>query len=334
MAKVVTLKDIAEEMGVSVVTVSNSLSGKKGVSPATARAILEKAEEMGMDLSRYEQKLPENKTIGIYADKRYISIGFSFYWKIYQQLAHVASKKKCFTLLEISEETEKGETPLPKILTERGVDGLIILGVIPEKEMKRILEVCTVPLVLLDFYNYQYDAYSILSNNYAGGYRACEYLIDQGHREIGFVGTLGISQNVDERFMGYRKALAEHHIPYRKEYYIQDRKPITEEIILTLPEKLPTAFVACSDYAAEYLGAAIVKRGLSIPDDVSVVGYDNYLYQRPYSNHLTTYNVDMERMAKAAIRTLLKHTDRKEKKRGVKYIDSEMIIRGSVRKNE
>ncbi len=333
MAKKVTLQTVADDMGVSIVTVSNALSGKKGVSARTAEKIRARAEEMGMNLDRYQRQIPsESKTVGTLVWDRYIDIGVSFYWKMYQSLTQAAAQLNCVTLLKILHDDDGDDrSSLSDILSGGAVDGLLIVGVLPEHTMKMILEHTDIPVVLMDFYQEQYDADAVLSNNYIGAFRGTEYLIEQGHREIGFAGTLGVSRNIDERYMGFRRALALHQISCVREFDVEDRDPETEHIILTLPERLPTAYVAGSDYTAEYLAAAVRERGLSIPEDISIVGYDNYLYQRPYSNTLTTYDVDMDRMSRIAVRTLLRQIAGIRTDHCVKYADSSLIIRSSVR---
>ncbi len=323
------LKDVAEAMGVSVVTVSNALSGKKGVSPATADAILDKAVELGVDLSRYKNRQEKTYTIGMFVSSRYISLGDSFYWTMYEKTAYAASRKHCFSMLEISRE-ESAEASLPVMLSHQQIDGLMIIGRLQEDYMKKIIRCSQVPVVLLDVYRRSYGCSAVMSNNYYGMYRSTAYLIDHGHREIGFVGTGVTSDNVIERFMGFRKCLLDHGIPYHPEYVVRDRD-IDERIILELPDKLPTAFACSSDYAAQFLEMELKKKGLKIPDDISVSSYDNFLYQRAESIPYTTYNVDMNQMGRSAVKLLIRKMEGKDTETGAKYIDSSIIERGSVR---
>ncbi|MCC6094306.1 MAG: LacI family DNA-binding transcriptional regulator [Eubacterium sp.] len=323
------LKDVALAMGVSVVTVSNALSGRKGVSPATAEAIVDKAVELGVDLSRYRSRKNNSYTIGIFVSSRYISLGDSFYWKMYEKTAYAASRKHCFSMLEISDE-ESEKTPLPEMLRQQQIDGLIIIGRLQEDYMIKIIRHSSVPIVLLDVYSSTYHCSAVMSNNYYGMYRSTAYLIDHGHREIGFVGTGITSNNVIERFMGYRKCLMDYGLPFHPEYVVRDRD-INERIILQLPDKLPTAFACSSDYAAQFLEMELSKRGLRIPDDISVTGYDNFLYKRAESIPYTTYNVDMEQMGRTAVKMLIRKIEGRDSTACAKYIDSTMIERSSVK---
>ena len=93
----ITQRDIADALGVSVVTVSNALSGKKGVSEELRGEIIRKAEELGMNAEKYGARSMDHFTIGIYVSGWYISVGTSFYWEMYQKTAYAASRRRCWT---------------------------------------------------------------------------------------------------------------------------------------------------------------------------------------------------------------------------------------------
>ena len=101
-----------------------------------------------------------------------------------------------------------------------------------------------------------------------------------------------------------------------------------ENIVLTLPENLPSAFACSSDYAAGFLYDRLVERGLRVPEDISISSYDDYLQYHPLSGNLTTYRVDMERMASASVDIALGQGDVAY---SVSYVDDGMIIRNSAR---
>lgn len=327
----VTLNDIAREMHVSAVTVSNALYGKKGVSAETAEAVREKAVELGFDLSKYEKKKRSGCTIGIYASEAYISVGDSFYWELYQKTMYQAARRHCYTMLEIAPMGEENP-PFPQMVTEGKIDGLIIIGKMKREFLESVLAAARIPVVLLDYGIPELPADMVLSNNYVGAMRATQYLIDLGHREIGFIGTPTTSENVMSRFLGYRRSLMANHLPYRSEFYVEERDRRTEDVDgIPLPEKLPTAFFASSDYAALFVLEALEARGIRVPADVSMTSYDNYLARRPHSNPFTSYNVDMEQMAKTAVKIILRKIAGDDRKPSFHFVDSELVIRGSAR---
>lgn len=327
---VIKLKDIADKIGVSVVTVSNALSGKKGVSRALRDEIMAAAGEMGYDISRYNDRKKESR-IGVIVSEKYISVGNSFYWAMYQQVAYMASKKDCFTMLEIRGNDGAGHGGLPGVMQEKVLDGLLVIGWLERCQLERILKAAEVPVVLLDFYEKGLSCDSVMSNNYMGMYRATRYLLERGHRDIAFVGTIDAGNNIRERYFGFRRGMEEWRLPIRAEWILGDRDIRSGKPQINLPEHMPTAFVCNSDYSAGYLYDLLQKRGLRVPEDVSVISYDNYLFGHPFARKLTTCNVDMRLMAKTAVDVLLKKQKYPDKKQEVRYIDSVIIERSSVK---
>ncbi|MDD7388324.1 MAG: LacI family DNA-binding transcriptional regulator [Lachnospiraceae bacterium] len=326
------LKDIAEALGISVVTVSNALSGKKGVSDALRQEVLDKAQELGYNVSRYDTKKTGTYSIGVIASEEYLGVGTSFYWYMYQQVAYAAAKKKCFTVFEILNKQIEEPEKLPDVLTKGEVDGLLVIGWVNHRYIRRILDAVDIPVVLLDFYDPSFCCDAVMSNNYLGMYKATRYLLERGHREIAFLGSVDANDNIRDRFFGYRKALEEWKIPLCEEWILEDRDVGTLKMQVQLPERMPTAFACSSDFAAKYLYEELGSRGYRIPEDISIVGYDNYLYGHPFAEEITTYNVDIRKMAKTAVSTLLKKIEDEDRYQGVRYLDSEIVERSSVKR--
>lgn len=326
----VKLKDIAEELNISVVTVSNALSGKKGVSAKVRNQVQNKATELGYDLSKYQRKEETAIKIGVVVSDKYLEIGASFYWSLYQRVAYTASKKNSFTIFEVLEEEniEKGKTP--KLLSEGEMEGLIIIGWLPHDYVKKVVDSTKVPVVLLDFYIDDMSCDAVISNSYVGMYKMTKYLLERGHREIAFLGSVYANENIMDRYFGYRKAMQEWGLSIRPEWVLKDRDVFTGEIDIELPKKMPTAFVANCDLSASRLHTELKKMGYRVPEDISIVGYDNYLYGDPFAEEVTTYNVDMDQMAKEAVQILLKRVRGMNVHSGIRYIDSHIIERKSV----
>ena len=332
MSDSVKLKDIADALQVSIVTVSNALSGKRGVSEEVRTKIIEKAEQMGYSRTKYKKDSESGLKIGVIVPEKYLHVGISFYWAMYQMVAYRASKKQSFTVFEMlpTEEEKKGE--LPKILYENSIDGLIIIGWVERSYVQKLVALSNVPVVLLDFYVEGSACDAVMSNNYIGMYKMTRYLIERGHKKIAFVGTIEANENIMDRYFGYRKAMEEASLPLEKKWLIKDRDAETGDMEVELPDELPTAFVCNCDLAAGLLYDKLQKAGYSIPKDVSIVGYDNYLFAHPFAEQITTYNVDMEQMAKAAVKILIKKIKGSDRHQGIKYIDSSIVERNSVRR--
>ena len=191
MTKSVRLTDIAEKMGVSVVTVSKALSGKKGVSEELRAKIRRTADEMGYrPVHALQPDKSKAYTVGVVAFERHFNKIASFYWKMYQELTIQAIKQNCFTMLEVVAILDEENLVPPKLFEEERVDGIIIIGK-PEREyVKMLYQNKKIPMVFLDFYDDELLVDSVISESFHGMYRMTEYLLQKGHEKIAFVGTV------------------------------------------------------------------------------------------------------------------------------------------------
>lgn len=326
----VKLKDIAQIVGVSAVTVSNALSGKSGVSSEIRAKIEKTARELGYNLSKYENK-NDGFRIGVIASELYLEVGISFYWAMYQQVAYAASKTQSVTMLEVLNKSMQENGELPKLIREKAVDGLIIIGWHIPSYIEKLVKEADIPVVLLDFQIKGLKCDSVMSSNYIGMYKMTKYLINNGHRKIAFIGSIFANENIMDRYYGYKKALLEAGIKENPDWLLEDRILETNDMNVNLPKEMPTAFVCNCDYTAGYLYDLLTDFGYKIPDDISIVGYDNYLLGHKFSDEITTYNVDMKRMAKSAMKILIEKIRGIEKHSGTRYIDGEIIERSSVK---
>ncbi len=331
MERTVKLKDIAKALDISVVTVSNALSGKKGVSNSLREMIITKANEMGYKSISVKKREKSTETVGVLVHSKYVSVGASFYWAMYQEVVYTLSKKGDVCIIEVIEQAEIEQSRMPKLLNYDNISGLIVIGDIGEKYLTQIIEETEEPVVLLDIYDRSNGCDAIMSNNYLGMYQMTKHLVENGHRDIAFYGTIEINENILDRYLGYRKALEESKINFCKEWLIEDRAVHSNELKVKLPKKMPTAFVCSCDMSAGYLYDELVRKGYRIPEDISIVGYDNYMYGHSFFENITTYDVDMKRMAKVAVETLLKRVKHQSTNFGVNYINGEIMERNSVR---
>ncbi len=326
----VKMKDIAAAVGVSVVTVSNALSGRKGVSEDVRQLVEKTARDMG-----YNQKKPEKPSqsgvIGVIVSEKYITVGNSFYWAMYQNVVYEASKLQSVTMLEIVTFEAEEKEELPKLMRERAISGLIIIGWMSKSYVEKIVGAAGVPIVLLDFQMKGIRCDAVMSSNYVGMYKMTRYLLDRGHKEIAFVGSIRANENIMDRYYGYKKAMMEAGAREWEDWVLEDRDLVEGLSRVEIPKHMPTAFVCNSDWAAGLLYNELTGRGFRVPEDVSIVGYDNYLYGNPFAEKLTTYNVDMKQMARQAVKLLKGKMKGDDKYWGTRYIDSVVIERQSVK---
>lgn len=337
MGKAVRLSDIGAKLNVSTVTVSKALSGQKGVSEEMRAKIIQLADEMGYVRTSSSDKNEEKKsyTIGVLVAERFLSESQSFYWKLYQEISKRAIARKCFPVLEvIGYETEKnGE--LPKVVQEEKADGIIIVGALRTEYAKMLVRDIHLPMVNLDTTSHWESCDCVVSNNLMGGYQMTNYLFEQGHRKIGFVGTRLATSSIDDRYLGYLKSLMEHGIRVKEEWVIDDRDRdhgrVDSEAFFTLPKDMPTAFFCNCDLSASLLVKKLEKAGYSVPGDVSVVGFDNYVTDQFAGIGLTTYEINTKEMAKRVVHIMIQKLENAKYTAGVFMLGGTFIERESAR---
>ncbi|HJD46870.1 MAG TPA: substrate-binding domain-containing protein [Candidatus Mediterraneibacter norfolkensis] len=326
----VKMKDIAAAVGVSVVSVSNALAGRKGVSDDVRLRVEKAARELGYDLKKNDRH-SQGMVFGVLAPEKYITVGQSFYWALYQRVAYEAAKSQSITMLEILTFSMEESEELPKLLRERTISGLIIIGWMSDSYVQKIVAAAEVPTVLVDFQMKGLRCDAVMSSNYVGMYKMTRYLLEKGHRDIAFVGSVKANDNILDRYYGYRKALMEAGIRERREWILEDRDLKNGLSRVEVPENMPTAFACNSDWAAGLLYNELSECGYRVPEDISIVGYDNYLYGNSFGERLTTYNVDMKQMAYQAVKLLKGKIRGDEKHWGTRHVDSVIVERQSVK---
>jgi LacI family transcriptional regulator/LacI family purine nucleotide synthesis repressor len=337
MAKSVRLKDIADRIGVSTVTVSKALSGQKGMSEELREKINALANDMGYvpPVSRKADFTNKSYTIGVLISEHFMSEYSSFYTRMHQQVSQIAMDKGCFTMLEvISQENEDNKT-IPRLLEDHKVDGVVVVGRLDEGYLRTIKETMGIPMVFLDFCNHSGDEDAVVSDSYNGAYCLTNYLFDMGHKDIAYVGTRLASGAITDRYFGYAKSLMEHGIHYNSDWIIDDRGPdgVMDPVkYFKLPEKMPTAFFCNCDMAASMLIKKLKDNGYKVPEDISVVGYDNYLFPGLCDIKLTTYGVDTYEMGRNAVLNLIRKISGERYRQGIMILEGHMIEGESVKR--
>lgn len=331
MAKAVKMADIAEKLGVSIVTVSKALNGKDGVGSVLRSEILQTAEEMGYELPQSVSDKKDSFVIGILNSYLYLQKGSSFYWGLYEKLLKHLTLSDNLGILEVISQSAQADCSIPKLVKDKRVDGLIIMGPFSEDYMK-MLSSLDVPMVMLDAYSVDYDFDTVISDGYYGMYVMTDYLIRQGHRKIGFVGTVGETSSITDRFYGYCKAMTESRIKFSEKMIIPDRSTIGK-IEIHLPPYITdyTALVCNCDYTAYETLRLLTEQGIKVPEDISIVGFDNYILSEVTPVKITTYEVNQAKMAAESVRQICERIKNPLKLRETSTVSGNIIIRESVR---
>ena len=327
--KKVTMRDIGKAAADSAVTVSKALAGKTGMSEEMRKRIQEIASQMGYQYPEGNAlRMKSGLDIGILVAEEYFQPD-SFYTMMYRKLVARLNTDGHYGLLELVNKQDAEELRLPRLIDSRHVDGLILLGQ-PRKEYFRKISTVGTPLVFLDFYDEQGYADSVVGDNSYGCYRLTSHLIKNGHREIGFVGNYHATSSIMDRFLGYLRALLLHGLPVRPDWIVDDRDDRNNLTDVKLPEIIPTAFVCNCDVTAVRLIAALRARGLRVPEDVSVTGFDDYLMQ-PSDVPLSTFKVDSDGMIELAVKAIVERCSGSRKPFGRLVVGGQPVYRESAK---
>lgn len=332
----VKMLDIATKLGVSVVTVSNALAGRDGVSEQMRRKICETAEKMGYKPSntKSEKKrlaMPKiGKNVGILTSERFVGARGTFYWELTASISNQLSQLNVCTVYEcVTADSEKNGI-LPNMVTDNKVDGIIVIGQVHRSYID-CLSKLTMPLMFVDFYDNRYNIDSVISDSFNGGYMLTDHLVAKGHRKIGFFGTLNATSSINDRYLGYVKCIMENELEFRNEWIIGDRN---ERGILNdkidFPDEMPTAFVCNCDETAFRVISALKSKGVRVPEDISVVGYDNYTVSSICIPTITTVEVDLSKMAEVSVGIMAKKLADHEYSEGRRIISGRLIEKESV----
>lgn len=331
MDKKVRMADIAEKLGISVVSVSKALSDKEGVSDHMRERIKTVAREMGYVPLRAKSKPAGGEisgNIGILMSDRFFADN-TFYANMYRQVSLRCNEQGFSALLEIVSAEAERNCVLPAMVQGGKVDGLIFMGQIGGAYLDAVTA-SGIPYVLLDFYDEERNALSVTSDNIVGGYRLTSHLIRTGRTQIGFVGSIQATSSIMDRFMGYSKAMLKARLPIRQDWILEDRDADGTLKPVSLPQQMPQAFLCSCDEVACDLVLQLKQAGYRVPEDVAVTGYDDYRLALLAKPQLTTYRVNQAQMGWIAVTQLVRIIHGKESINGNVMISGVLVHRGST----
>jgi LacI family transcriptional regulator len=308
----VTLKDIAKEANVSVTTVSNVIHGNhKRVAQETVEKIKMIIEETNYVPNMTARSLVNklSKIIGVInhvvPEKSGNFISDPFHSVVIEGIEEELREKGYYLMVR----TVYSEDELFSLLRNWNIDGLILIGLFQDEFFEKLMN-AGVPFVLIDSYIDNHKVLNIGLEDCNGGYMATKYLIDKGHRNIVFASPI-IKYNgvVEERFKGYKLALKEANITFEKKNIYQQEITITEGI--ELGHKLAnrtdvSAIFATADILAAGIISGLNEQGKRVPDDFSVIGFDDLYISSLTAPRLTTIHQDTQKKGKVAAESLIK----------------------------
>ncbi|MDF2586566.1 MAG: alanine racemase [Anaerocolumna sp.] len=302
----VTIKDVAKESGVAISTVSNVLNNVAVVSEETRKKVLDAVEKLKYVPNMNAKFLKSNKknTVGLFLP----SIQGDFY-KSLMQAVHIQCKIRGF-LLNIYVSNENTSEEIYSMIISSGVEGAIVLNERLSDEYIDRIKLTNMPIVFIDR-EYSGDRMSsVIIDNVEGATLATEFLIKQGHRRIGYIH--GIHNYDDEsRFKAYVNVLNKYSLPLDNSIilraYFEEAVAYSEMRVLLLKGiEMPDAFFCANDEMAWGCIRALQDAGIKVPDQISVMGFDDNTLAAYYNPSITTIHSPVVELGNLSAQELIR----------------------------
>ncbi len=330
-----SIHDIAKKAGVSVSTVSRALNNYQDVNPKTREKIIEIAKELNYYPSAVARGLvmKRTQTIGLFFGD-HMNSGFDhpFFMDVISAVREEAGDAGYDLLIFTNKHKERAT--YATLCRERGVDGvfLILTGGGKKKNDQLIeLQESGIPCVAIDLPLEGERCTYVESNNFLGAKKAVLHLIELGHRNIAFIGGDEIAKTSFDRLNGYRAALSESGIDLNASYiemaYFSEElaKEATKKILAR--NKDVTAFFAISDLMAFAVIETLQEHALRVPEDISVIGFDDIKEASTFEPPLTTISQQKYAMGRAATNQLMKSIEDINYRPSPITLPTELVIR-------
>lgn len=309
----VTIRDVAVRAQVSVATVSAVLNDNKYVSPALAERVRESITTLRYRPNGLARSLKQQRAhiLGLILS----DITNPFFTTLVRAVEDTARGAGYTLLLGNTDEDVAKEEAYVELLHSRQVDGLILVASAGEHAYLPDLLAAGLPVVCVDRSLASLGADSVLTDNVAGAYQAVSHLIALGHRRIGIVTGLAGVTSTYQRLDGYRQALVEHGIAWdaalvREGNSRLDGGTTRATDLLALPER-PTALFVTNNLMTIGAMRAIEDAGLHCPEDVALIGFDDFEWASVFRPRLTTVRQPVYEIGKVAARMLIQRIERK-----------------------
>jgi len=327
--KYITLKMVAEKAGVSVNTASRAINNKSDINEETKKKVLKIAQELGyvQNATAVALRTKKTRTLGVViADNRN-----PFYAEVLNGMEVAAREKNYHIILANTQRDYKKEEEAINLLLAKRVDGLLITPVQDKDDDIKNLIDANIPFVVVgrDFENIEVDA--VYNDEVKGGFLATEYLIKKGHKRIALINGFLHKSPAKGRLEGYKKALKEYGIPFDGalvsfgDIDVKDGHERTKQM---LGKNLDfTAIFSYNDMMAFGVMQAIREKGLRIPEDIGLVGYDDIPFSSLISPSLTTIRLKKQDLGIESVELLLSRINGSRKKIKKVMLGVELTIR-------
>jgi len=333
----ITIKDVAKKAGVSVGTVSNVINNINVVSESTKRKVFKTIKELNFKPNAIARSLSKGKTnnIAIIVPE----ITSPFFPELIRGITDFLEVKGYYAIIRNTDNNVKKEEIFVNDLNSLLISGMIIAPVDSEGRDLQILSELKVPIVIVDRESDTLNEDMVIVNNHKGAYEAVNYLIDCGHKSIVILCGSSHTKTAQNRYIGWEKAMKENSL-YSEDYIywgdftIDSGHKMMDEVLKKF--KKVDAVFASNDIVAIGAMQAIRENGLRIPEDISIIGFDDIYFSKLLNPPLTTIRQPIYEIGSMAAEILLKKIKGKDELKNIcRYvIDGELIIRDSVAKKD
>ncbi|MGC9470822.1 MAG: LacI family DNA-binding transcriptional regulator [Bacteroidales bacterium] len=308
--KDVTIYDIARELNISASTVSRGLKDHPHVRKEVKKKILSTARRMGYQKNKFASDLRQKRThtIGVIVPR----LDSYFVSTVISGMEKVANQAGYNLIISQSQESAEKESSIVTTMFNSQVDGLMISLSYNTRNLDHlnILFRKKIPIVFFDRVCDHPRCKSVVINNYRAGYEVTEHLIKQGCRRIVHLGGSLIRNVYNDRYQGYRQALADHNIPHDEKLVIisdlsnQSGRDAARRIMGW--KNLPDGLFAANDNSAVSAICELKRSGIKIPEDIAIAGFNNDPVSRVVEPNLTTVHYPGREMGEISADTLIK----------------------------
>lgn len=329
-----TIREVSKHANVSVATVSRVVNGNKWVSDSTREKVLASMEELGYKPNSFAKALATNKsdTFGMVVS----DLGGPFFGEMMRAAEDEVRKVGKHMIITSGHDTVESEREAIDFLMQRRVDALLLhLDVIPDDEIIKLSDSANIPVILINRLIPELQDKCVSLDNDMGGYIATEHLIELGHKHIACITGPLFKADARSRLAGYRRAIEQAGLEYDERLVIES--DYQESGGQASIERLRrrgikfTAVVTQNDHLAIGAMKALKSHGANVPEDVSVVGYDDMVMARYTEPGLTTISTPVEKFGQYAADLALNIEGEKSCSIQVQQrFEPELIIRGST----
>jgi LacI family transcriptional regulator len=329
---VITIREVAKAAGVSVSTVSRVLNDKDDVAPETYENVKRVIEELGYTSSLAARSMRSRQTnvIGLIMP----DVGDPFSIQVVKGVNRAISELGYDLIVYTAGDSTMATWPAREqryvsLLNGSVTDGMIVVAPTATTFSSAY------PLVAVDPHPESTEFPSVISTNRMGALSAMEYLLGLGHRRIGFIGGRTDLQSALRRLQGYKDGLRRANLPIDPELiqpgdYTRKAGYVGAQKLLSLSNP-PTAIFAANDQSAMGVIEAVQEAGLLVPDDLSVVGFDNIPEATYVNGGLTTVDQFIDQMGYIAVQMLVDLLQNKPVENDLHQVQTELVIRGTCR---